>query len=39
MDALPRPAQEPASTTASRLPILVGEDDAPLRALLTYVPT
>ena len=36
MDAPPRPAQEPASTTPSRLPILVVEDDAPLRALLTY---
>jgi two-component system, OmpR family, response regulator len=37
MDAPPRPAQEPASTTPSRLPVLVVEDDAPLRALLTYV--
>jgi DNA-binding response OmpR family regulator len=36
MDAPPRPAQEPASSTPSRLPVLVVEDDAPLRALLTY---
>ncbi len=36
MDTPPRPAQEPARSTPTPLPVLVVEDDAPLRALLTY---